>query len=193
LKENAPVAINRNEIFSTTQRKTLLLRNASSSGRKGFGAGGEDEVNKDLETFVQELMGLIEEEIREAYGDLVYERWLDPRHQGALDEPDGYARLSGSCDDSMELFLKFEGDRVREAKFRTNGCGTSLVCGSLAAEMALGKRPEELTEINGETILGSLGGLPAEDLHCAHLAGEALQAALRDFLKRGSGGENPGE
>jgi nitrogen fixation NifU-like protein len=84
----------------------------------------------------------------------------------------------------MEIFLKFEDDRVKEASFRTDGCGSSTVCGSFAAELAHGKSPEEITEITGDKILEILGGLPEEDRHCAFLAVEALQDALDDYMRK---------
>ena len=82
----------------------------------------------------------------------------------------------------MQVFLKFENDQVQEASFLTDGCGASAVCGSFAAELALGKSPDELVEITGDAILKILGGLPKEDEHCAFLAGETLQEALNEYM-----------
>lgn len=141
-------------------------------------------MKTEVDEFIKELDRLIETELREAYGDAAYERWLNPRHAGSIDHPDGFARLSGSCDDYVEISLRFKEDRVVEAKFRTNGCGSSTVCGSLAAELALGKRSDELSAVAGEAILESLGGLPQAEVHCAYLAGNALQAALKDYLAK---------
>jgi len=83
----------------------------------------------------------------------------------------------------MEFFLKFDGDRVSEASFRTAGCGASAVCGSYAAEMALHKGPEEILQITGESILERLSGLPREEEPMAMLAANTLHAALGDFLR----------
>ena len=141
-------------------------------------------MNDDFDTFVQDLQEQIYDEARRDYGDVAYERWRNPRHVGALENPDGYGRLTGTCGDTMQIFLKFYGDRVTEATFQTDGCGSSTVCGSFAAELALGRSPEELTEITGETILDILGGLPEEDRHCAFLAAGTLQEALDSYMKK---------
>jgi nitrogen fixation NifU-like protein len=84
----------------------------------------------------------------------------------------------------MQIFLKFEKGRVKEASFLTEGCGSSMVCGSLAAELALNKTPEELTDITGEQILSILGVFPEEDQHCAFLASSTVQEALDDYMKK---------
>ena len=102
-----------------------------------------------LDDFIRQLQDQIYEETRAAYGQKGFERWLNPLYRGALENPNGYARISGSCGDTMQIFLRFENDRVQEATFQTDGCGSSSVCGSFAAELALGKNPDELAEVAG--------------------------------------------
>ncbi len=139
-------------------------------------------MSRDLDDFVQDLQKQIFEETKAAYGEVFFERWLNPLHMGKIDNPDGYACLTGSCGDTMQIFLRFENGRIKEASFKTDGCGASAVCGSFAAEMAIGKNTDELSEITGDKILEKLGGLPKENEHCAFLAGESLQEALNDYM-----------
>ena len=139
-------------------------------------------MSKDLDNFVKGLQNQIFEETRAAYGDVAFERWIKPLYMGGINNPDGYGRITGSCSDTMQIFLKFENDKVKEASFQTDGCGSSTVCGSFAAEMALGKSPDEILDITGEAILKKLGGLPEEERHCAFLSAEALQEALNDYM-----------
>jgi len=103
-----------------------------------------------------------------------------------MDNPDGHGRVTGSCGDAMKIFLKFENNKVKEATFLTDGCGSSTVCGSFVAELALGKTPDELVEITGETILKILGSFPKENWHCAFLAADTLQDALNDYMIKGA-------
>ena len=139
-------------------------------------------MENELEDFVKDLQERINEETRAAYGDIAFDRWQNPLYMGNMDSPDGYGRLTGSCGDTMQIFLRFDGGRVKDATFLTDGCGASAVCGSFAAELALGKSPDQLLEITGDAILKILGGLPREDEHCAYLAGETLQEALNDYM-----------
>jgi nitrogen fixation NifU-like protein len=134
--------------------------------------------------FVRDLQEQIFEETKEAYGETAFNRWLDPVYMGAIKEPDGYACLTVVCGDSMEIFLRFENDRVKEASFQADGCGSSIVCGSFAAEMSLGKNPDELLEVTAQAILEELEKLPKEDEHCASLAAETLQEALNDYMMK---------
>ena len=141
-------------------------------------------MSDEFDDFASNLQEQIFEETKDAYGTAAFERWLNPRYAGALSDPDGYARVTGPCNDTMEIFLRFEQDTVAEASFQTDGCGSSAVCGSFAAEMAHGKTPDELLDVTGEAILEKLGGLPKEEKHCAFLAGETLQEALSNYMKK---------
>jgi nitrogen fixation NifU-like protein len=143
---------------------------------------GEKLMSKEFDNFVEDLQKQIFEQTREDYGDVAFQRWLKPLYMGTIDNPDGYGRITGSCGDTMQMFLKFEKHRVKQALFQTDGCGSSAVCGSFAAEMALGKTPDEIVDITGESILKKLGGFPEEDKHCAFLSAAALQDAVNDYM-----------
>jgi nitrogen fixation NifU-like protein len=139
----------------------------------------DDEVEK----FARELQEQIMDELRRTYSPTVIDHWQNPRNFKTLEIPDGYARVKGICGDSMEMFLRVQDDRVIECTFQTDGCGTTIVCGSVATELALGKSfVEALGAVNAAEILKLLGGLPEDSIHCAQLAAEALRRALADYL-----------
>lgn len=137
-----------------------------------------------IDAFVAELQEQIFTETREAFGEAGFERWRNPRYRGPLADADAHAQVKGTCGDTMEIFLKFDGDRVKDAAYRTDGCGSSTVCGSFAAEMAIGRTPDELTDISGDAILDRLGRFPEEDRHCAFLAASTVQEALNQYMTK---------
>lgn len=106
--------------------------------------------------------------------------WLTPH----LDEPDGKARLTGDCGDTMEISLAFRNNTVVDASHWTSGCAYSLSCVCTAADLALGKTPDEIIEIDDELIAESSGGLPRDHMHCATLAAETLHSALEDYMEK---------
>ncbi|MBW1801012.1 MAG: iron-sulfur cluster assembly scaffold protein [Deltaproteobacteria bacterium] len=139
-------------------------------------------MSDNFDDFVSSLQNQIFDETRADYGEVAFQRWLKPQYAGAMDDADGFGRVTGSCGDTMEIFLKFERVKVKTASFQTDGFGSSTVCGSFAAELAHGRSPDEIAEITGNTILEILGGLPEEDRHCAFLAADTLQEALNDYM-----------
>ncbi|MFH1980740.1 MAG: iron-sulfur cluster assembly scaffold protein [Pseudomonadota bacterium] len=135
-----------------------------------------------FDAFIDNLQEQIFDETRKAFGEAGFQRWRNPRYRGPMADPDSHARVTGKCGDTMEIFLKFENGRVKHAAYLTDGCGSSTVCGSFAAEMAIGRNPDELTAITGEAILGKIGTFPEEDRHCAFLAAETLHEALNRYM-----------
>ena len=141
-------------------------------------------MSSELDDFVESLQEKIIEETRRSYGEKVIERWMNPRFMERIAGADGYSMIRGVCGDSMEFFLVFESERVSKAAFMTDGCGSTTACGSVAAEMAFGKGPEELLDITADAIESCLDGLPEAEKHCALLAATSLQEALNDYMLR---------
>ena len=71
-------------------------------------------MNDELQNFIDGLQDQIFEETRASFGDATFERWLHPQYMGVIDNPDGYACISGPCGDTMEIFLKIEHEFLLE-------------------------------------------------------------------------------
>lgn len=112
------------------------------------------------------------------------ERFNNPRNYGPLDQWDGHARVTGPCGDTMECWLQIADRRITRATFITDGCGPSLASGSMATELATGKLLKEAFQIGQKDVLQALGGLPKDSEHCALLATNTLNTAIRDCQGR---------
>jgi nitrogen fixation NifU-like protein len=90
--------------------------------------------------------------------------------------------ITGSCGETMEIYLHVECERITGASYYTNGCEFSRLCGTIATWLAFGQSLDEAAVISGDTILMAVGELPASETHCAYLAAEALHAAIHDWM-----------
>jgi len=139
--------------------------------------------DKDVDKFAQELQKQIMEQIRKRYSETVIDHWQNPRNFRKIENPDGHAKVKGPCGDTMEMYLKTDKENISECGFQTDGCGTTIVCGSVATELVLNKSfIQALGSVSADEILKTLGGLPQSDVHCAQLAAETLRRALADYL-----------
>jgi len=139
-------------------------------------------MSDSFDEFAKNLQNQIYEDTLREYGQVFFDRWKNPLYMGKMEKADGYGRITGTCGDTMEIFLRFESNKVNESSFITDGCGSSSVCGSFTAELAQGKDPDQLMEIHGDQILEILGRLPEEDRHCAFLAVETMHKALNNYM-----------
>ena len=105
-----------------------------------------------------------------------------PRNRGAPEAHDGQACITGPCGDTMVFWLTARDGVIERVAFDTDGCGSSLACGSMATTLAQGRRIEDAATLEQNDILKALGGLPEETAHCALLAANTIKAACADYL-----------
>jgi len=127
---------------------------------------------------VAELQKQITQQERAIYSDRVIQEAHHPSNLGRMSAPDAYAVVRGGCGDTMEIYLRLEGQRVQAATFMTDGCGPSVACGSALTQMVQGLSLEQAGQVRPEDLLETLGGLPEDSLHCAELTVNTLQEAI---------------
>ena len=106
--------------------------------------------------------------------------WANP----PMSDPDAEARVTGNCGDTMEIGLRFAGDRVEKTRYWSDGCSISKQCVEAAGMIAQGKNLEELKKINMMDVMDLVGQLPDSHLHCAQLAETTLQRAVADYVAK---------
>ncbi len=130
----------------------------------------------------KELEQSVMEDMKRVYSEKTIDHFLKPRNLGEIPAPDGFGRVTGSCGDTMEIYLKVRDGRVMNASFQTDGCGPSIASGSTVTEMAKRMNISEAQRISQQDVLAALGGLPEESKHCALLAANTLKEAIKDYL-----------
>ena len=108
-----------------------------------------------------------------------------------MEDPDGFGEVGNpTCGDMMMIYLKVKDDRIEDIKFKTLGCAAAIATSSATTDMAKGMMLKDALEITNGQIVESLGGLPAQKIHCSVLAADALKEAIYDYLVK-NGGEVP--
>ena len=123
--------------------------------------------------------------MEQQYSEKVMDHFLHPRNVGEIPDADGIGNVGNPvCGDIMRLYIKVEGARITDVKFKTFGCGAAISTSSMITEMVKGKTIEEALAISNRAVAEALGGLPAIKMHCSILAEEALKSAVEDYKKR---------
>jgi len=107
----------------------------------------------------------------------VLDHFQHPRNAGELDGASASVEVSNPvCGDILRLAVKVEQGRIVRARFLCRGCATAIACASRLTELLSGNSLHQTGDISVEELSRSLGGLPAETIHGAHLAIEAARA-----------------
>ena len=120
------------------------------------------------------------------YTEKVMDHFMHPRNVGEIDNASGVGTVGNAkCGDIMRIFLDIDENQVvRDAKFKTFGCGAAIATSSMATEMIIGKTLQEALEVTNKAVMEALGGLPPVKVHCSLLAEQAVHAALWDYAQK---------
>ena len=123
-----------------------------------------------------------------AYSKQVIDHYENPRNVGKFNEKDtdvGTGMVGApACGDVMRLQIKVGDDGIiKDAKFKTYGCGSAIASSSLLTEWVKGKSLSDATAIKNSEIAEELA-LPPVKIHCSVLAEDAIKAAINDYKQR---------
>jgi nitrogen fixation NifU-like protein len=119
------------------------------------------------------------------YTDKVMDHFTNPRNVGEIQDADGVGMVGNPiCGDVMKITIKVEGDKIKDAKFKTFGCGAAIAVSSIVTELVLGKTLDEALELSNKAVADALGGLPPKKMHCSNLGADALKKAIEDYLEK---------
>ena len=120
------------------------------------------------------------------YSEKVMDHFNNPRHVGEIENASGVGTVGNAkCGDIMRIYLDIDDDGIiKEAKFKTFGCGAAVATSSMATELVKGKTVQEALEITNKAVMEALDGLPPVKVHCSLLAEEAIHAALWDYAQK---------
>ena len=124
-----------------------------------------------------------------AYSEKVIDHYTNPKNVGTLDKSQKNVGtgLVGApeCGDVMRLQIEVDDatGMIKDAKFKTFGCGSAIASSSLATEWLKGKTIEEAVTIDNMDIVEELH-LPPVKIHCSVLAEDAIKAAINDYRKK---------
>lgn len=116
------------------------------------------------------------------YSDKVMDHFMHPRNVGEMENPTSTGTVGNAkCGDIMKIYLKIEDGMIKDAKFKTFGCGSAIATSSMATEMIIGKTVEEALTLSNKAVAEALDGLPPNKMHCSLLAEQAVKAAIKEY------------
>ena len=124
-----------------------------------------------------------------AYSDKLLDHYNNPQNVGTLDKSKNTVGtgLVGApeCGDVMRLQIEVDEVTgvIKDAKFKTFGCGSAIASSSIATEWLKGKTVDQAVTIDNMEIVEELN-LPSVKIHCSVLAEDAIKAAVNDYRKK---------
>ncbi|HFC00901.1 MAG TPA: Fe-S cluster assembly scaffold IscU [Phaeodactylibacter sp.] len=124
-----------------------------------------------------------------AYSEKLLQHFKHPQNVGTMDKSQKNVGtgLVGApeCGDVMRLQIEVDEETgiIKDAKFKTFGCGSAIASSSLATEWLKGKTINQALEIDNMAIVEELA-LPPVKIHCSVLAEDAIKGAIKDYREK---------
>tara|TARA_Y100000114_G_scaffold14058_2_gene11391 strand:- start:20311 stop:20697 length:387 start_codon:yes stop_codon:yes gene_type:complete len=122
------------------------------------------------------------------YSKKVLDHYENPRNVGTLDKESSNVGTglvgAPACGDVMRLQIEVsELGIIKDAKFKTYGCGSAIASSSLVTEWIKGRTLDEAMKIKNTDVAEHLS-LPPVKIHCSVLAEDAIRAAIEDYKSK---------
>ena len=119
---------------------------------------------------------------RPLYGDVIRERWRNPRFRGELSGP-GVALaedVNPLCGDRVRLTLRRLDGTVEAARFTGDSCAICTASADVVAELIEGRPAADATRLDADDVLAVLqADIRPTRMRCVTLPLTVLQQALR--------------
>jgi nitrogen fixation NifU-like protein len=125
-------------------------------------------------------------EIREmlsvsGYSEKAINYFLEKKNMGSLPDADQVSELTGSCGDTMKVYLKVEDGRIKDAKIQVLGCPGAVASAMAAMDIIKGKTLEEAQGLKDRDIFRMLEDIPDQKTHCIRLTNKTIKKAIEEY------------
>lgn len=102
--------------------------------------------------------------------------------------------FTGVCGDHVDTYLKIEGNKIKDAKYHTDGCPGAVTSASALAELAIGRTIKEAEKLSVKSVVEYLKkgpkGLPKNMYDCCGIAIGSLRDGIKKWKEKST--ENKG-
>lgn len=122
------------------------------------------------------------------YSEKAINYFLEKKNMGSLSDADQVSELTGTCGDTMKIYLKVEEGRIKDAKIQVLGCPGAVASAMAAIDIIKGKTLDEVQGLMDGDIFRMLEDIPVEKTHCIRLTNKTIQKAIKEY--RSNNGKN---
>ncbi len=117
------------------------------------------------------------------YSEKLLEYFENPRNVGVMEDADLVGEAgSAECGDRAVIYIKLDGDKIKDISFMTFGCAAAIASSSMLTEIVRGMTLREALDITKNDIADALDGVPPQKMHCSLMAEDALKAAIQKAI-----------
>jgi nitrogen fixation NifU-like protein len=112
------------------------------------------------------------------YSKTAIQYYVDKPHMGVIPNADITSEMTGSCGDTMGIYINMANGVVSDAKYQVMGCAGAISAAMAVVDLIKGKDLDYARNIDDGTVYKVLEEIPVKKHHCIQLAVKTLHKAL---------------
>jgi nitrogen fixation protein NifU and related proteins len=155
------------KVYSFIFQKGAIIENARKGDMTQIQTAPSDE-NKAIEEMLR----------TSGYSQTAIDYYMSKPHMGHIANADITSEMTGTCGDTMAIYIKMENGLVSDAKYQVMGCAGAISAAMAVVDLIKGKNLDFARSINDGSVFKVLEEIPAKKHHCIQLAVKTLHKAL---------------
>jgi len=118
------------------------------------------------------------------YSEKAIQYYLEKPYMGSLPDADQVSEMTGTCGDTMAVYLKVAQGKVTDVMYQVMGCAGAVSAAMAAVDLVKGKTIEDARSLEDGDIFRVLQDIPVKKHHCIQLAVKALHKTIDAYRQR---------
>ena len=118
------------------------------------------------------------------YSDKAIRYFIEKPYIGEIPNAEQVSEMTGSCGDTMRIWLKVENGVILDARYQVLGCPGAIASAMAVVDLIKGKKIADAHTFNDGDVFRLLEEIPPQKNHCIELAVKTFQKALDDYTRK---------
>lgn len=115
------------------------------------------------------------------YSPKAIKYYTEKPYMGILPDADQCCEMTGSCGDTMEVYVKVQDNIIQDVRYQVMGCAGAVSAAMAAVDIVKGKTIAEAKKLTDGDVFRLLEEIPVKKHHCIQLAVKTLLKALQEY------------
>ena len=119
------------------------------------------------------------------YSEKIMEEFLEPKNYGVIRGASGVGKvISDVGGEIVKIFIKVEEETIKDCQFQTFGGVVAIALTSMATELMMGKKLEEVTQMTSADLLEVSGEIPDNKSYLVPVVVSAMKKSIESIGKK---------
>ena len=138
-------------------------------------------MNQEIITGTSQTDGVREMLSNAGYSQRAIQYYIEKPYIGTIPDAELKSEMTGSCGDTMGIYVKMDNGTIADAKYQVMGCAGAVSAAMAAVDLIKGRSLEFARKLDDGDIFKVLEEIPVQKHHCIQLAVKTLHKAIDEY------------